>query len=142
MRYKVGDRVKIKSLDWYNKHCNEFGMVNCKKQYFVKSMTPYCGSILTIIVKGESGYLMNENGFRWTDEMIEGLAEGEDYNMKNTCYNKEKCKNKFCIKCDEFWKNANSVQRGLAITIITVGACLIGILTACIFMGVYLILTR
>ena len=62
--------------------------------------------------------------------------------MKNTCYNKEKCKDKFCIKCDEFWKNANSVQRGLAITTITAGACLAGILTACIFMGVCLILTR
>lgn len=77
MKYKVGDRVRIKSIDWYNKHCDEFGIVNCKEQYFVEFMTPYCGSILTIIVKEECGYLMNGNGFRWTDEMIEGLVKGE-----------------------------------------------------------------
>lgn len=62
--------------------------------------------------------------------------------MKNTCYNEEKCKDKFCMKCDEFWKNANSVQRGLAITTITAVACLAGILIACIFMGVCLFLTQ
>ena len=46
------------------------------------------------------------------------------------------------MKCDKFWKNANSVQRGLAVAAITAGACLIGILMAWIFMGVCLILTQ
>ena len=62
--------------------------------------------------------------------------------MGNARYNEEKCKDKFCMKSDEFWKNANSVKRGLAVTAIILGACLIGILMACIFMGVGLILTQ
>ena len=58
------------------------------------------------------------------------------------CYNEEKCKDKFCMKCDEFWKNANSVQRGLAITTIITLACIAGFLMAIILTGVCLILTQ
>lgn len=46
------------------------------------------------------------------------------------------------MKCDKFWKNANSVQRGLAVTTMITLACIAGILMAIILTGVCLILTQ
>lgn len=76
MKYKVGDRVKIKSLDWYNENKNEYGNVDCGTRNFVDSMKSYCSKILTIKGFGtNNSYIMVDNVFWWTDEMIEGLAE-------------------------------------------------------------------
>ena len=77
MEYRVGDKVRIKSLDWYNENKDEFGEVRYEEYIFVKSMVPYCGSILTIETKIEDYYQVKENTFWWTDEMIEGLVEEE-----------------------------------------------------------------
>jgi hypothetical protein len=81
MKYKVGDKVRIKSLDWYNKNKNEFDEVKCGKTNFIPDMVKYCNKIVTIsstlpILKV---YYIKENGcpFYWTDEMIEGLVEDE-----------------------------------------------------------------
>ena len=79
MKYKVGDKVRIKSLDWYNENKNEFGDVKCSLNCsLTKSMSIYCGSIQTIesVVNGGM-YWMKENPFNWADEMIEGLVEEE-----------------------------------------------------------------
>lgn len=46
MSYKVGDKVKIKDIDWYNEHkkgiCNKF-------PYFTERMSQYCGMVTTIL---------------------------------------------------------------------------------------------
>ena len=82
MKYKVGDKVKIKSLDWYNKNKDKDGDVDCGMQNFVDSMKSYCGQILTIKEIGTNySYSMLGNVFWWTDEMIEGLAEEENKDM-------------------------------------------------------------
>ena len=78
MEYKVGDRVRIKSLDWYNENKDEFGEINYKRCAFTNSMAPYCDSILTIVDKTKDYYWVDENMFIWTDEMIEGLVEDEE----------------------------------------------------------------
>lgn len=79
MRYKPGDRVRIKSLDWYNKNKDEDGDVDCGTQNFVDSMKSYCGQILTIKGMGTNySYSMLDKPFWWTDEMIEGLADEEN----------------------------------------------------------------
>ena len=80
MKYKVGNRVKIKSLDWYNENKNEFGDVPCEGYNFVESMSTFCGKILTIDVNFRDGtYIMKEDdeGYTFTNEMIEGLVEEE-----------------------------------------------------------------
>ena len=81
MKYKVNDLVRIKSLDWYNKNKNKTGDVPCGEYDFVSDMSVFCGKILTIDVDfGNKTYLMKEdnNGFIFTDEMIEGLMEEEN----------------------------------------------------------------
>ena len=80
MKYKPGDKVRIKSLDWYKANeCS--GRVMCDGLAFLEMMTEWCGEELTIdlIYTDErgSGYIMKEPKIQWrfTDSMIEGLAD-------------------------------------------------------------------
>ena len=79
MKYEVGDKVRIKSFDWYNKNRDEIGQVECGMVCFIAAMATFCDKIVTIssITSTLEVYRIKEdNGtFNWTDEMIEGLAE-------------------------------------------------------------------
>lgn len=81
MKYNVGDKVRIKSLDWYNENKDEDGRVMCGYTGFCKEMKSYCGKELTIDFiydnDGKSLYVMKEPKINWgfTDEMIEGLTD-------------------------------------------------------------------
>ena len=78
MKYKPGDKVKIKSLEWYNANKNEKGIIPCGDYNFTKLMTLLCGKIVTIKdFEYDSGYIILEDDMvnAWTDEMIEGLAD-------------------------------------------------------------------
>ena len=85
MRFKVGDRVRIKSLDWYNENKDEDGNIRYRRDgaaypiFFTKYMSRFCGETLTIKCVHKESYYMNETGSCefWTDEMIEGLVEEE-----------------------------------------------------------------
>lgn len=79
MRYKAGDKVRIKSIDWYNRYTNGTE-VDCKHYPFSCHMKKYCGQIMTISIVGGHSYSMIEDdgAYSWTDEMIEGLVEEED----------------------------------------------------------------
>ena len=74
MKYKTGDRVRIKSLDWYNENKNEDGFVLCGDRVFDDYMSEFCGSVVTICGTYPSGYGIREDMQcrTWTDEMIEG----------------------------------------------------------------------
>ena len=83
MRFKKGDRVRIKSLDWYNENKDEVGNIRYKRDgsaypvFFSKYMSNFCGEILTIKSVFNHSYHMSETSSCefWTDEMIEGLVE-------------------------------------------------------------------
>ena len=79
MKYKVGDKVKIKSLDWYNDNRDYYGNVECGFYYFIEEMTKYCGKILTIgdVYRNEYELQEGEN-FIWTDEMFDSIIENTD----------------------------------------------------------------
>ena len=86
MRYKVGDKVRIKSLDWYNENKDNYDCVYAGNGFgFWKNMTRHCGEtmkITTVKVDPEDSnkgyYFMENSEERWTDEMIEGLVEEEN----------------------------------------------------------------
>ena len=88
MKYKVGDKVRIKSLDWYNKNKDEIDQVDCGGICFISSMVALCGQIATISSAQSSleVYRIKEDGstFNWTDEIIESLVErnGKTYPYK------------------------------------------------------------
>ena len=86
MKYKVGDKVKIKSLEWYN---------NSNKIYngvlFNAGMTNYCGCHAEIIevsssAKGEELVRLDIDGgnWAWYDWMFEeNISENEtDYDYE------------------------------------------------------------
>ena len=80
MKYKIGDKVRVKSLEWYNENKNEFGNILCNEtEYFLIYMSKFCGSILTIknIKVDIDAYEVEENGYCWTDDMFEGLVKEE-----------------------------------------------------------------
>ena len=88
MKYKVGDKVLIKSPDWYYKNRDKIGQVDCGGICFIQSMVTFCGQIVTIssVLPTLEVYRIKEDGgaFNWTDEMIERLAErnGKTYPYK------------------------------------------------------------
>lgn len=73
MKYKVGDKVKVKSLEWYNKNKNESGIIKCGRVTFVSSMKIYLGTTLTIdkVNLKDEEYRVNENDWFWSNEMFE-----------------------------------------------------------------------
>lgn len=78
MKYKVGDKVRIKSLDWYNQNKDKDGFVRCGDKVFDNYMSVFCGSIVTICgIFPYCGYDVREDMQcrTWTDEMIEGIAD-------------------------------------------------------------------
>ena len=82
MKYKVGDKVRIKNLDWYNQNKDEDDNVplieSTNSDYnFVEAMRGFCGKVMTISSVNSYYYDMAEDDgdYYWTDEMIEGLAE-------------------------------------------------------------------
>ena len=78
MKYKEGDRILIKSLDWYNANKDEYGYIDCGSREFFTKMSDLCGKIATIkeICKTNC-YRLEEYDFDWTDEMIECKVEKE-----------------------------------------------------------------
>ena len=83
MKYKVGDKVKIKSLDWYNTNKDEEGDVDLihtmsGSYNFIKLMCEFCEKIMTIKDVNVHGLyysmLEDDDQFYWTDDMIECLV--------------------------------------------------------------------
>ena len=91
MRYKPSDKVRIKSLDWYNENKDKNGNIVFSSKVphfalcvnvrtvFTKDMVKYCGKVVTIENVWTANYSIVEGTHRdyFTDEMIEGLVEEE-----------------------------------------------------------------
>ena len=82
MKYNEGDKVRIKSKEWYNNNKDEYGNVHLINEYgwmFTERDSRFCGKVVTILLKGTASYAIVEDsceGF-WTDEMIECKVEEE-----------------------------------------------------------------
>lgn len=73
MKYKVGDKVKIRSIDWYNANKTEDGEVYLESIVFLQLMSKYCGKVATITHAFRYGYYLDiDRGcYHWTDKMFE-----------------------------------------------------------------------
>ena len=89
MKYKVGDKVKTKSFEWYNSaNKDEFGTIRNDKSYyiFLESMVQYVGKEATITKNNASYYSIDidDGKFAWNDWMFEeNISENEtDYDYE------------------------------------------------------------
>lgn len=93
MKHKVGDKVRIKSLEWYEKNKNEDGIVITESLCYVPEMAKYCGKEATVVeevvVELPSYYRLDIDNqqWRWTDEMFEGTTS-ETENTEPTSFRK------------------------------------------------------
>ena len=67
MKYKVGDKVKVRSDLRVGKSYGE--------HTFVHGMFKFMGKIVTIESVWEQGYRIEEDAYWWTDEMLEPVEE-------------------------------------------------------------------
>lgn len=85
MRYKPSDKVRIKSIDWYNDNKDKNGVVVCGYQNFTEEMSKFCGQTMIIRNITNLGTIyMSGHSHYWTDEMIESLVQrnGQIYPYK------------------------------------------------------------
>ena len=94
MNYNVGDKVKIKSLDWYNDNKDNDGEVPLIEKHdtiydFIEEMSVFCGKIVTIKNVWKDDYYNiceDDCHYYWTDEMIEGLALEKGSELPSVVY--------------------------------------------------------
>ena len=82
MKYKVEDKVRVKSLVWYNKNRNECSSVVQNGISFTYSMSEYCGKIATIMSMGSDNDLyiidIDKGKWCWYDWMLEDVQTVSD----------------------------------------------------------------
>lgn len=109
MRHKVGDKVIVKSLDWYNANKNAYGHVINLGSYFVKDMSKLCGKLVTINAITKHGYQISEDEYNylWRDFMFEEdvtnevkieVPEGYEIDKENSTFECIKFKKKSEVK--------------------------------------------
>ena len=83
LKYKIGDKVKVKSHEWYEDNANYLSEIECGNTVFIPDMKCYCGTTVTIMKRFShiKCYSIEEdNGVHyWSDEMFEC---GDDSDMK------------------------------------------------------------
>ena len=74
-KYKVGDKVRVKSLDWYNSNKDENGDVlphSDECLFFPEEMSEYCGKECEVVCVYSNGtYSLKGMQWYWADWMFE-----------------------------------------------------------------------
>ena len=71
-KYKVGDRVRVKSIEWYNLNKDKHGEIIKNDITLVKEMSAYCGKKVEIEIIYSNGIVvLKGNDWWWRDWMLE-----------------------------------------------------------------------
>lgn len=90
MKYKVGDKVRVKSKEWWDAQPkNASGSVECGADTFNDFMTSMCGKVVEITDVLEDTYFIKEYGLNWTDEMFD---DSFSYNPEKSILSEEMIK--------------------------------------------------
>lgn len=117
MKYKVGDKVRVRS--WESME-NEFGLdgfgnIDMNTHRFAIGMKKYCKKVVEIVVIKENFYIVAGNSWTWTDEMLEPVFDWESFKNPDNkiavhCKTEEEAKN-FCRQMHEHgmkWSSGSS----------------------------------
>lgn len=91
MKYKIGDKVRVRSDLVENKTYGGWGAL--------EDMVKMRGEIVTIRRVRSSAYELEEKGLMWTDDMFEGLVEDELTAEEAIILRSEMCANTSCCDC-------------------------------------------
>ena len=82
MKHEVGEVVQIRSLDWYDKNKDNFGIISKHYGNFTPSMSAFCGRITEIKnISDEYGFKagyyikLDDKNYIWQDWMFEPTKE-------------------------------------------------------------------
>ena len=78
MKYKVGDKVRVKSLEWHDTMIkDDSGCIRYNNESFVETMKTHCGKEAVVVMLGEDYYSLDiDRGFwSWYDWMLEDEFE-------------------------------------------------------------------
>lgn len=84
---KVGDRVKIKSKEWYDKWKDADGNVYVPC-VFVDDMREYCGKIMEVIMMGPFGFSLQGCEYTFSMEMVEEVYPKQEQKEKEATLQK------------------------------------------------------
>lgn len=86
--YKIGDKVRIKSIEWYDKNKNVNGYFRVGGNTFIEPMSSYCGreAVIIGIVGGEYKINVDEQTWNWRGEMFETVELNERVEQKTFWY--------------------------------------------------------
>lgn len=88
MKHKVGDKVRIKSKEWWDAQPKDVdGDVTCNEECFTREMAEYCGKVATISHIDDGAYNLKEFEYYWTDEMFD-----DSYNPEKSILSEEMIK--------------------------------------------------
>jgi len=83
---KVGDWVKIKSKEWYEKWKDSYGSVNVHR-CFIDKMQVCCGRIYRIAeVTCTNRFILEDERYAWSMEMFEQVYPQEEYTVHKTYF--------------------------------------------------------
>ena len=96
LKYKIGDKVKVKSHEWYKGNADNICEVECGNTVFIPDMECYCGSTVTIMKRFShiKCYAIEEdNGVHyWSDEMFEDDTDMKEFvNIKDEIIVPDNC---------------------------------------------------
>jgi hypothetical protein len=96
LKYKIGDKVKVKSHEWYKDNADNICEVECGNTVFIPDMECYCGSTVTIMKRFShiKCYAIEEdNGVHyWSDEMFEYDTDMKEFvNIKDEIIVPDNC---------------------------------------------------
>lgn len=82
MKHKVGDKVRIKSIDWYNENKDLYGGFLVNGTPFVPLMSEYCGkeaTITAIVIRDKVEFKINidKGKFLYDEGMFEDIPEND-----------------------------------------------------------------
>jgi len=100
-KYKIGDKVKVSNKLTRREYCSSS---NPKSFYMVyQEQKELCGEVLTINnIDHEGDYLVKENNFQWTDEMLVSINDkNEDDLVRYMVYGMGCDKNSMLVENEE-----------------------------------------
>ena len=92
MKLKVGDKVRVKSLEWYNKNKQDIGLITFMKgPCFTKGMSKFCGKEATIKRIDGDSYVLDIGTYYFSEDSVELISNEIGLKVNNISVSTNTC---------------------------------------------------